>query len=149
MSVEANVQLMQRWFHEVWNEGRIETIHELLSPDGLGTGQLEDGSTLRGPADFIPLVERLRGAFPDFHLIVEDIFGVDDKVVVRWSSAMTHTGDHLGVPASGKPVRLTGISILRIRDGKIIQGWDNWDRAAMMEQIGAAPVAQGKLRAAS
>jgi predicted ester cyclase len=50
---------------------------------------------------------------------------------------MTHTGDGLGIPASGKAVRLTGITIGRIQDGKIIEGWDNWDRLAMLEQIGA------------
>jgi predicted ester cyclase len=50
---------------------------------------------------------------------------------------MTHRGDHLGMPASGKSVRMTGISIARIRDKQIIEGWDNWDQLGMLKQIGA------------
>jgi steroid delta-isomerase-like uncharacterized protein len=108
MSVEENVQLMRRWFKEVWNEGKMQTIHELFAPDGVGNGEHEDGKPLRGPADFVPFAERIRGAFPDIHMVVEDAFGADDKVAVRWSATMTHRGDHLGMPASGKRVRVTG-----------------------------------------
>ena len=50
---------------------------------------------------------------------------------------MTHSGDGLGIPASGKSVRSQGISIARIQDGKIVEGWDNWDQLGMLEQIGA------------
>ena len=137
MSVEENVALMRRWFKEVWNEGKTQTIHELLSPDAIGNGQLEDGSQIRGPAEFLPLVERIRGAFPDINMVVEDAFGAEDKVVLRWSATMTHHGDHLGMPASGKRVRMTGITIARIRDKQIVEGWDNWDQLAMLKQIGA------------
>ena len=137
MSVEENVALMRRWFKEVWNEGKTQTIHELLSPDAIGIGQLEDGNQLRGPSEFLPLVERIRGAFPDINMVVEDAFGAEDKVVLRWSATMTHHGDHLGMPASGKPVRMTGITIARIRDTQIVEGWDNWDQLGMLKQIGA------------
>jgi steroid delta-isomerase-like uncharacterized protein len=137
MSVEENVALMRRWFKEVWNEGKTQTIYELLGPDAIGIGQLEDGTQLRGPAEFLPLVERIRGAFPDINMVVEDAFGAEDKVVLRWSATMTHRGDHLGMPASGKPVRMTGITIARIADKKIIEGWDNWDQLGMLKQIGA------------
>jgi len=137
MSTKENVALMRRWFEEVWNQGKIETVHELLSEDAVGIGQGEPSAKIHGPADFIPFVERIRGAFPDMKVTVEDAFGARDKVVVRWSGTMTHTGDQLGIPASGKPVQISGITIVRIRDGKIIEGWDNWDQLAMMQQIAA------------
>jgi len=73
---------------------------------------------------------------------VEDVFGADDKVVVRWSAAMTHTGDHLGIPATNKKVRITGITITRIENGKIVQGWDNWDHLALTRQLSAAATAR-------
>jgi steroid delta-isomerase-like uncharacterized protein len=137
MAVEENVQLMRRWFQEVWNEGKTETIHELLAPDAIAIGELEDGKALHGTADFVPFVKNLRGAFPDMKLKVEDVFGVEDRVVLRWSGTMTHSGNHLGMPATGKVVRITGITIAHIRDGKIIAGWDNWDQLGMLKQVGA------------
>lgn len=137
MTSTENLQMMRRWFQEVWNEGKVATIHELLSPNAIGKGQTGQGE-IHGPADFVPFVERIRGAFPDIQITVEDGFSVEDKVVVRWSAAMTHTGDHLGMPATGKPVRVTGITIARIRDGQIIEGWDNWDQLGMLQQIGAS-----------
>src|SRR6476646_3716669 len=128
MSVEQNMQLVRRWFQEVWNEGRIETVYELLSPDGVATGQRGADKVIRGPKEFDKFVREIRGAFPDIKVTVEDIFGADDKVVMRWSAIMTHTGDALGMPATGRTVRSRGITIAKIVDGQIVDGWDNWDQ---------------------
>jgi steroid delta-isomerase-like uncharacterized protein len=135
MSAKENVQLMRRWFEEVWNQGKAETVRELLAEDAVGMGQGEPDIKVRGPADFVPFVERIRGAFPDISIKIEDAFGARDKVSVRWSATMTHQGGHLGIPASGK--RITGMTMVRIRNGQIVEGWDNWDQLAMMQQIGA------------
>jgi steroid delta-isomerase-like uncharacterized protein len=136
MSVKENVELLRRWFKEVWNEGKAETISELMAPDAVAIGQLEDGTVLRGPAEFAAFAERIHGAFPDINVWVEDAFGAEDKVALRWSATMTHRGDHLGMPATGKRVCITGMTIVRMVDGKIVEGWDNWDQLAMLEQIG-------------
>jgi steroid delta-isomerase-like uncharacterized protein len=135
MSVEENVSLMRRWFQEVWNEGRVQTIYDLLAEDICGWGQDQPGVEIRKPADFVALFNRIHGAFPKQNMTVEDVFGSGDKVVVRWSSVMTHTGDHLGIPATNKAVRVTGITIARIANGKIVEGWDNWDQLALMQQL--------------
>ena len=135
MSVEENIVLMRRWFKEVWNEGRVQTIYDLMAENGIGVGQDQPGVEIHGPGDFAALFDRLHGAFPDIKITVEDTFGADDRVVVRWSAKMTHTGDHLGIPATHKPVHITGITIARIEKGKIVQGWDNWDQLALMQQL--------------
>ena len=137
MSVEENVQSMRRWFQEVWNEGRIKTIYELLTPDAVARGQRGADVELRGPEEFAKFVDEIRSVFPDIKLKIEDIFGTDDKVVVRWSAVMTHTGDAVGIHASGKAVRSRGITITRFAGGRIAEGWDNWDQLGMLEQIGA------------
>lgn len=137
MAVEQNIELMQRWFREVWNEGRTQTVYDLLSPNGVARGQAGPHEEIHGPAEFVLFVERIRSAFSDIKLTVEDAFGAQDKVVVRWSGTMTHRGDGLGIPASGKPVQITGITIARILDGRIVEGWDNWDQLGMLQQIGA------------
>jgi steroid delta-isomerase-like uncharacterized protein len=139
--VEENIVLMRRWFKEVWNEGRVQTIYDLMAENVVATGQDQPGVEIHGPRDFVALFDRLHGAFPDIKVTVEDTFGADDKVVVRWSAKMTHTGDHLGIPATSKPVRITGITIARIEKGKIVQGWDNWDQLALMQQVSAGAAA--------
>ncbi len=146
MSVEENVELMRRWFKEVWNEGKMQTIHDLFAHDGVGVGEHEDGRPLRGPEEFVPFVERIRGAFPDINVVVEDAFGSEDRVVLRWTATMTHRGDHLGIPASGKHVRIAGMTIARIRGKQIVEGWDNWDQLGMLKQIGAYQSSQAGLR---
>jgi steroid delta-isomerase-like uncharacterized protein len=135
MTTVENISLAKRWYHEVWNEGRNETIHELLAPDAVLSGT--DRVEIRGPVEFEKFAERIRSAFSGMQIMVDDIFGYDDQVAVRWHATMSHTGEMLGISATGKPVTITGTSIVRIRDGKIVAGWDNWDRLAMLEQIGA------------
>lgn len=137
MAVEENIQLMRRWFQEVWNEGRTQTVYDLVAPDVVARGQRGAESEICGPEEFVKFVQEIRGSFSDMKLKIEDILGVDDKVVVRWSSTMTHIGGGLGLPPSGKTVRSRGISIARIDGGKIVEGWDNWDQLGMLEQIGA------------
>jgi steroid delta-isomerase-like uncharacterized protein len=137
MSSEENIQLMRRWFQEVWNEGRTQTVHDLFHPDGVARGQRAAEAEIRGPEEFVKFVHEIRGAFPDIKIKVEDVFGAGDKVVLRWSANMTHTGDGLGVSATGRPVRSQGITIARIVNGKIVEGWDSWDQLGLLEQIGA------------
>ena len=137
MSADENTQLMRRWFQEVWNEGRIETVHDLFSRDGVARGQRGAETEIRGPEEFVKFVREIRGAFPDIKVKVEDVFGADDRVVLRWSAIMTHTGTALGLPPSGRTVHSQGITIARIVDGKIVEGWDSWDQLGMLEQIGA------------
>jgi len=57
--------------------------------------------------------------------------------VVRWSCVAKHTGDNLGLPATGKTVRFSGISIQQYKDGKLIRGWDNWDQLGLHQQLTA------------
>jgi hypothetical protein len=105
ISVKENVELMRRWFKEVWNEGRTQTISDLLAPNGIGIGQLEDGSPLRGPAEFVSFVERIRGAFPDINVVVEDAFGAKDKLkTATWIAAPERRGGCKGnVVPQGAP----------------------------------------------
>jgi steroid delta-isomerase-like uncharacterized protein len=142
MSVEDNVRLARRWFQEVWNEGRMQTVYELFAENGIATGQSEQGEMLRGPKEFAIFVERIRGAFPDIKVMVDDAFGADDRVALRWSATMTHKGDQLGMAATNREVKISGITITRIRNGQIVEGWDNWDRLGLMKQIGPAESGQ-------
>jgi len=144
MSVDENVALMKRWFREVWNEGRVETVYELLDPNAVAFGQTGGGEKTHGPKEFEGFMKTIRSAFPDITTKVEDAFGAGDRVVLRWSATMTHKGHGLGVPPTAKQVQVTGITIARIVDGKILEGWDNWDKFGMLQQVGVLPDLQLK-----
>jgi steroid delta-isomerase-like uncharacterized protein len=137
MPVEENVELMKRWYREVWHEAKDETIFELLASDASLHGQTGPEAEIKGPEGFVAFAKQIRAAFPDTEVVVQDVFAVDDKVAVRWVATGTHSGDGLGVPPSSKRIRITGMTIARILNGKIVEGWDNWDRLGMLEQIGA------------
>jgi steroid delta-isomerase-like uncharacterized protein len=131
------------WFDEIWNKGRLDAIDELLAEDGIVHGLGEAGGEVSGPAAFRPFVERLRGAFPDIEVQVEQVVDDGDLIAARWVATMTHMGDHLGMPASGKCVTVTGMSMTRLRDGKLVEGWNNWDILSLMQQVDAIqPAAQ-------
>ena len=134
---EANKALIRRWFEEVWNKGRSDGIAEMFAEDGIAHGLADDeAKPLRGPADYMPFYETFRGAFPDIEVIVEDTIAEGDMVAARCSVRGKHTGDHLGVAASNSPVQFTGITIVRIKDGKIAEAWNNFDFLRMNRQIG-------------
>lgn len=135
---DANKDLMRRWFAEVWDKGRAEAIDEMFAADGVAYGLGEAGIDVRGPADFKLYFAKLRGAFPEFEVKIEDVIAEGDKVAARWSARMVHRGDQLGVAASGRQVNVTGMSFIRVRDGKIVEGWNNWDIFGMMQQINEA-----------
>lgn len=136
-TLDANKTLVKRWFDEVWNKGRAEAIDEMFAPDGIAHGLSDDpAAPMRGPAAFRPYQETLRGAFPNIEVVIEDLIAEGDKVVARCSVRARHTGDHLGVAASGAPVDFTGMTIVRIKDGKIVEGWNNFDFTRMNKQIG-------------
>ena len=80
-------------------------------------------------------------AFPDMKVVIDQTIEQGDKVVARWTSTMTHQGEFLGFPATGKKATVTGTSIQRIVGGKIVEGWDNWDQLGLLVQIGAVPAA--------
>jgi len=135
---EENKALLRRWFDEVWNKRRSEAADEMFAADGIAHGLSDDeGTPFRGPADFKPFHEIFCGAFPDIEVVVEDMIAEGDKVAARCSVRGQHTGDHLGIAASNAPVQFTGMCIVRIKDGKIVEAWNNFDFMKMNKQIGA------------
>ena len=70
---------------------------------------------------------------------IEEVVDQGDMIASRWTARMTHQGDNLGIAATGRRVEVSGMSMGRLRDGKLIEGWNNWDTASLMQQIGAEP----------
>ena|ERR1700730_9606511 len=122
---EQNKQIMVRWFEEVWNEGKRETIHALFAEKGV----LHDGDTVfRGPDEFCRFYDAFRSEFSDFLATSVISLAEGDLACVHWSIACRHK-------ASDKQVRVSGTSVVRFEDGKLIEGWQNWDAASLARQL--------------
>ena len=134
MSVDANILRTRQWFDELWNRANFSIVHQIMAPGGRSHGHQEQ--PIVGPDAFVDFARQIRGAFPNLRLTIEDIFGVADRVVVRWSATATHDGDTLGIPATHRPVRTYGISIIQYAEnGLATAAWDCWDRAGLMQQL--------------
>jgi predicted ester cyclase len=121
-----------RWFEEVWNKQRRDAIAEMLAPDA----PIHDGAgTIYGPTGFYTYFDRMQASFSEIHVTVQDTFAEGDKICVRWSCAMKHTGPGLGMPPTGKVLETTGITIVRVAGDKLAEGWQNWDMLGLMQQI--------------
>jgi len=143
---ELNKKLMRRWFEEVWNQGREQTIEELFSPDGVAHGLGDTDTDVRGPEEFKPLVRNLRASLPDLHIRIEDVIGEGDTVVARVVLEGTHTGSGMGILPSGGRVRVAGIAIVRFAEGRAVEAWNVWDQLGFLRQMGAMPGPEGRDR---
>jgi steroid delta-isomerase-like uncharacterized protein len=129
---------MRRWFEEVWNKGRADAIAEMLAEDAVVHGLSDDvANPLRGPEGFLPFHAQFRDAFPNIEVVVEDQIAEGDLVATRCVVRGKHEGDGLGFKATQAPVEFTGMAITRIKDGKIVEAWNNFDFMKMYRQLGA------------
>ena len=88
-----------------------------------------------GLAGVEQIIGLYHAVFPDLTLNCDDIVPSGDKVAVRWTATGTHEGDQLGVPATHRKVTLTGIDIVRIANGRIVERWGEGNGLEMMQQI--------------
>lgn len=131
---EDNLTTVRRFYEEVFDRGNTDAADEFLATD-----VVHEGSPARrepGLEGFKRSLARLREAFPDIRVTIEDLFAVEDKVVVRWTDRGTHQGRFLGMPPTGKLVSAGGITIFRFKGGKIVEQWTNWDTLSLMTQLG-------------
>jgi predicted ester cyclase len=141
VSLEENKALAKRWTTGIWDTGNMEAalaaVEEIISPDFVDHAL---------PQGFPPGVEGLKlqikvfyTAFPDIHAKVDDVLAEGDKVVVRWSGGGTSRGEFFGIPPTGRSGTTTGIHIMRVAGGKIVEHWSNSDDLGLMQQLGILP----------
>lgn len=132
---EANKNLARRWFEEVWNQQSEAAIDAMFSAEGKCYGFPDPDSVLVGPQAFKQIHRDFCAAFPNQHVTVEDVISDGDRVAIRWSATMTHTGDGLGIPATGRSAAISGSSFIVIQKGQITEGWNQVSITDLMRQL--------------
>jgi steroid delta-isomerase-like uncharacterized protein len=135
---ENNKAIVRRLVEEVWNKGNLSVADELFAPNY----EHHDASTLdfgRGPESEKKRATLYRAAFPDLRLTIEEIIAEGEIVMTRWSCRGTHKGDLSGIAPTGKQFNISGVTIARLANGKLAEGWVNWDALGLMQQLGIVP----------
>ena len=114
-----------RYMEEAFNQRKFEVLDEIFSAELMQR---------IGPS-VVPFLT----AFPDWHGTVDDIIAEGNTVVNRWTGHGTHLVELMGIPATGKPVTLTGITIFRVAGNKIVEEWTQMDQMSLMQQLGVIP----------
>jgi steroid delta-isomerase-like uncharacterized protein len=136
VSLDENKAIVRRFVDEIFVQGRRETIDELLADDFVphtwpSTGHPKD--------DLKNATERAHGALTNPRFTIDDMIAEGDRVAVRLTTGATQTGSFMGMPPSGKSYEISEIHIFRLRNGKVIEHWHQFDQMGMMKQLGAMP----------
>ena len=119
---------------EIWNGGNLALANDLLASDYVGHAvELED---VVGIDAFKEDVTILRTDYPDFNFTIEDLIVKDDKIVYRWIATGTNTGTTSDIPPTGKKMRVSGVGIIRVVNGKFVERWMYYNEATVLRQLG-------------
>jgi len=137
VSVESNKFLLRRLFQEILNGRKLAVIPDLVGknyhlhnpPPGLP----------EGIGGFTELVRMYHAGFPDLIITIEELIGERDMALARWTGRSTHKGPFMGIPPTGKAIAITGMTLVRIADRKVVEEWTEMDTVGMLRQMGVVP----------
>jgi steroid delta-isomerase-like uncharacterized protein len=138
---EENKAIQRRVVEEVFNKHNPGAVDQFFAPDYVShnapPGLPNDREGVKA------LATMYFGAFPDLKVTSDFQVAEGDIVVMRWTATATHSGELMGIPATGKRTKMTGITTQRIAGGKIVEEWNESDQMSLMQQLGVVPAPGG------
>ena len=135
MTTTAGKSVVRRIFEEGMNTGRTDLYSDLIHPEYINH---DFPAPVRGVEGFTNVDRIFRTAFPDFRVTIEDEVVSGDRVATRGYFTGTHTGEFMGMPATGRAIRCSYSDIWRLEDGKGRENWVQMDMLGLMQQLGGA-----------
>jgi steroid delta-isomerase-like uncharacterized protein len=138
MSTDSQKNIVKEYIERVWNRGDLTAFERLTTPSftyRLGEQPPRDRA---GMQQFLAMT---RSAFPDWHVEIADIVMEHEVAAVRWFGLVTHQGPFHGIHPTGRQIRVSGINMYHIAEGKIAEEWEQTDSLSMLRQLGALPAA--------
>lgn len=140
MNPDTLKQIALRYYDEIWSQGRLALVDELMADDYENCDPATPGGRVTGRDGLKGLVTSYREAFPDLRMRIIEQHAEGDVVVSRWHASGTHRGAMMGVPATGRRAEgIEGVTITRFRDGRIVQDRAVWDSAGLLRALGVLP----------
>jgi predicted ester cyclase len=137
MSAEENKALVRRYVEEFVDRSNFDLSEEIFAPNFVRYDAGPD--QVSRVEDLKHFFAMLHSGFPGFQSTIEDLLSEGDKVALRFTFRGIHQGEFMGIAPTGKEVTMSGIDILRIADGKLVEMWNQEDVLGMMRQLGAIP----------
>ena len=135
---KRNKDVARSFFEEVLGQGRLDRYAESHAKDFIAHGATRDGTLEEDMA----AAKEERKALPDMKIEVNLILAERDLVAVYWTASGTNTQAGMGFPATGKKIKVNGMTIFRFKAGKISEEWGVWDMLSAMRQAGLLPPPQ-------
>jgi steroid delta-isomerase-like uncharacterized protein len=136
MASHTEKAVVRRFVEEIFVAGRIEAVDELVAPDFVAHTWPSTGDP-RG--DLKRAMERVAAGLADADFTIEDMIAEGDRVAVRLTARATQVGPFMGLPPSGRRYEIGEIHIFRVRDGRVVEHWHQFDQLGLMRQLGALP----------
>jgi steroid delta-isomerase-like uncharacterized protein len=133
-ALEANKALVRRFVDEVFVQGSLEAVDELVADDVVFHSLATSGP---GPEAIKAAIGRVSTALAESTMTIHDMIAEEDRVAVRLTSHAVQVGEFMGLAPSGRPFTIGEIHIFRLRDGKIAEHWHEADFVGMLRQLGA------------
>jgi predicted ester cyclase len=137
VTVQDNKALARRFWEEFWNQRNLAAVDEIVAPNFV---LYTPSGPINGPEGLKGYARTILGVSSDVQFTLDDIIAEGDKVVTRWSGRGSHTGSFAGRPPTGKRFTMTGISIFRIENDKIVEDRVAEDTFGFLQQLGVIPV---------
>lgn len=139
MSTVENMAIVRRYTEEGWGKKNLEVVDELVATDMVDHNPIGMMEQKQGAEGVKSTIIMLQSAFPGFTISIDEMLADKDKVAIRWTIRGTHQGTLMGMAPTGKSVSWSGVNILRITGGKIVEESGMADIAGLMQQLGAFP----------
>lgn len=134
MTQTNNERIIKRYFEEVWNNGKLDVLDEIISPEYINHNPGIVNPPL-GPEGLKPIVAAIRRAFPDLKYTIENMIVSDTQVAVHTTMHGTHTGDFFGIAPTNKTITVSQMQIERIVNNKIVEHWRVTDELTLLKQL--------------
>lgn len=136
-NTDTNKTVVIDFIDALFTKGDLDAVDQYLADDFVNhdppLGTTADREGMRSAA------ATFRTAFPDWHSDLEQLVAEGDIVVERFTARGTHQGELFGAAATGRQVRLAGINIFGVRDGRIVERWGRLDELGLLRQLGLVP----------
>ncbi len=132
-----NLKMYETVWDDIINKREIDKINETNFDNNITL--ITAPENVVGIQGFKDYYQNYLTGFSDVTFTLVDVFGQGDKIVKHWNFKGTHTGEFFGIPASGKQVDIDGVTLVKMKDGKIAQEQDFLDNLSFYQQLGLIP----------